>query len=237
MSSEIWRDVAIPLRWPDEERGPYAVEVRFHRGERWQATGLSVDLLDAAEGRALQTADLRSLGVPTLTQRAYEKLVELLEAEYAKALAAPPGPGDEQLDYRKRLATLRHLEEALEATRPRRGGRPPMARGALERIAEVYSAAYARGEPPTQAVAAYLDCDKATAARRVALCRKRGVLLATGRGLAGGIPVPMRRVRAHDLDVLNLNKERGQALRTTAREPDKEAMGDGEKERQGGCLE
>jgi hypothetical protein len=231
MSTDPWRDVAISLRWPDEERGPYAVEVRFHRGERWQAPGLSIDLLSPAEGRSLETADLRRLAMPAIAQRAYEKLVDHLQVEHAKALAAAPGAGDEQLDYRERLAAVRHLEEALEATRPRKAGRPPMARAALERIAEVYSAAYARGESPTQAVAAYLGCDKATAARRVALCRKRGVLLATGRGLAGGIPIPMRRVRAHDLDVLNLNKERGRALRTTAQEPDAEAVGDGEKER------
>ncbi len=234
MTTDPWRDVAIRMRWSNEERGPYLVEVRFHRGEGWQPTGLSIDLLNPAEGRSLGTGDLRTLGMPAIAELAYEKLIELLKVEHAKALAVAPAPGDERLDYRKRLAAVRHLEEALEATGPRKAGRPAMPRAALEKIAQIYCDAYYRRESPTQAVADYLGCDKATAARRVALCRKRGVLLGTERGVAGGIPLAMRRVTASDLDLLNLNKERGQRLRRSQPELDEhideDAERDGEEE-------
>ena len=64
MADDPWQDVPIALRWPGEKKGPWRIEVRFHRGEQWQATGLSLDLLDPASGRALQTSDLRELRLP-----------------------------------------------------------------------------------------------------------------------------------------------------------------------------
>ena len=218
MADDTLKDVPISLRWPDEEKGPFLLKLRFHRGERWQCVGLSIDFLDPAKARCLRTSDLRELRLPAVVARAYGRLVQHLEAEFAKALTAPPGPGDELLDYRTRLLEAKRAEAALEAARPRRAGRPPLARAELERIAEIYSNAFYSGEPPTLAVAAYLGCNKATAARRIALCRKRGVLLSTERGVAGGIPIPMRRVSARDLELLNITRKRGAQVRAS-REP------------------
>jgi hypothetical protein len=234
VAEDLFQNVSIPLRWPDDESGPLLLEVRFHRGERWQCVGLSIDFLDPAKARSLRTSDLRELSLPAVVARAYGKLVQHLEAEFAKALTAEPGPGDELLDYRTRLLEAKRAEAALEAARPRKAGRPPMARAQLERIAEIYSEAFYSGEPPTQAVAAYLGCDKATAARRIALCRKRGVLLSTERGVAGGIPIAMRRVSSRDLELLNIKRTRDAQVRASREPHHDEQVQRGDRDGEGG---
>jgi hypothetical protein len=234
VAEDLFQNVSIPLRWPNEDRGPLLLEVRFHRGERWQCVGLSIDLIDPETARSLGTSELRGLRMSTVVPRAYGKLVRHLEDEHAKALAAKPGRGDERLDYRKRKLRVELAEEALEAARPRKAGRPPMARAQLERIAEIYSEAFYSGEPPTQAVAAYLGCDKATAARRIALCRKRGVLLSTERGVAGGIPIAMRRVSSRDLELLNIKRTRDAQVRASREPHHDEQVQRGDRDGEGG---
>jgi hypothetical protein len=209
MTTDPWQDVRIVIGWPDEQAGPFLVEVHFQRSAGWRCVGVGLEFADPAGVRALETSDLRNVRLPPIVERAYAGLVVHLETELERAKAASPGPGDHKLDYRKRLLAVKQLEEALAAARPRKVGRPPLPRYELERVATIYAAALAKGEPPVKAVAAALGCGPSTAAKRVALCRRRGVLLATEPGVAGGVPVPMRRVRARDLAVLIENEERG----------------------------
>jgi hypothetical protein len=230
MADDGFTDASIPLRWPDQDDGPLRLEVRFQRGERWQCVGLSIDFADPAQARALRASDLRELRLPVIVGRAYGELVRRLEAAHGAARNAPPGAGDERLDYRKRLLEVKRTEAALEAARPRKAGRPPLPRAQLEKIARIYSDAFYAGEPPTLAVAAYLGCDKATAGRRIALCRKRGVLLETERGVAGGIPIPMRQISTRDLELLIANEERAKQRRLDSAPDRDDQPGDGDGE-------
>ena len=186
MKLNPWEEQRISLGWPDEQAGPFAVQVHFACAERWECVGFALEFLDPAKARPLETSDLRSLRLPLIVERAYAKLGQALQDELTRAQTAPPGPAE--FDALERHLQVQHVEEALEAVGPRKAGRPPLPRVQLEKIAEVYCEAFYRHEPPTQAVATYLGCGKATAAQRVALCRKRGILVSTqsrrGRGHA-----------------------------------------------------
>ena len=205
VNENLWQDVRIPPCRPDRAVRPLrnrgalsprrALAVRGHSGRvRQRLPGTS-----PGDRRPAHAAPATSF------ERAFEKLRETLEAELARALAAPPRPGDGQLDYRKRLLAVHHAEEALAAAGPRKAGRPPIPRSELERIAVVYSDAFHRHEAPVVAVAAFLGCGRSTAAKRIALCRERGVLAATEPGKAGGIP--RRRVTARGLaELIDFNE-------------------------------
>ena len=166
--------------------------------------------------------------------RAYERLEQLLEGEHDAALAAAAAPAGSRLERLEQLLRVRQTEETLESAKPRTAGRPPTPRSELEKIAQVYSDAYYNGQPPTQAVATYLGCNAKTAARRIALCRKRGVLLKTEQGVAGGIPIAMRRGTAGSLRVLVENEKRREMVResqaTAAAEGDPDCADDREDE-------
>jgi hypothetical protein len=71
---------------------------------------------------------------------------------------------------------------ARGARRPRRGS--PVGDEHLERVAKLYRAAVERGDPPTETVGKEMHAARSTAARWVALARKRGLLGAAipGRG-------------------------------------------------------
>lgn len=212
MAAQPLKDVAI--NWPDRESGPWRVTVRFKRGEHWKPCGVAVELLDAGGDRVLRTSDLRGLRLPQVVGRAYEQLKQQLGREHDEALAAVESAAPEQrLERLEQLLRLRESEDALQAGRPRTAGRPQIARAELERVAAIYTKAYYAGQPPLKAVAKALDCDAKTAARRVAQCRRRGVLLSAQQGVPGGIPIAMRRGDADSLRGLIANERRRLKMR------------------------
>lgn len=67
-------------------------------------------------------------------------------------------------------------------------GRPPeYGPEHFERVADVYSRAWAAAKPPTKAVAARWGVEQSTAAKWVARTRRLGLLAPTSRGRAGGV--------------------------------------------------
>jgi hypothetical protein len=74
-----------------------------------------------------------------------------------------------------------------KARRPRRGS--PVTDEHLTQVAELYRAAFERGDPPTQTIADTMHVARSTAARWVGLARKRGLLGASLPGRAGEAPL------------------------------------------------
>jgi hypothetical protein len=83
------------------------------------------------------------------------------------------------------------LEQAIRSLgEPRPGvGRPRLlGPEELARVAEVYLAAWGRGEPPTKAVAGQFGISTSAAAKRVAAARRAGLLAPTSSGRPSGVP-------------------------------------------------
>jgi hypothetical protein len=69
------------------------------------------------------------------------------------------------------------------ARRPRRGS--PVSDANLRQVADLYRAAFRRGDPPTRTIADEMHIARSTAARWVAKARDRGMLGPAMQGKAG----------------------------------------------------
>lgn len=96
-------------------------------------------------------------------------------------------------DYEKKgdLELAEWVREYGKRFKGASGGRPRMyGDDHYRRVAEIYSKAWRRGEPPTQAVERHPDfapLSHSTAARWVRECRRRGFLAQTKKRIAGGV--------------------------------------------------
>lgn len=166
--------------------GPFKAAVTWQLLEgRWEAVGLALSFADESDVRPLHTVDLRKLRLPEIVKNGGVELRRQL-AERSADLKLPP---DEPLDrdqYRQRLLEQREAEKAETAAKPRGPGRPSTSRRELEEIAHIYGEAFFAHEPPTKAVAEGLGLTYSAAAKRIATCRKLGILGEAERGKAGG---------------------------------------------------
>jgi len=185
-----WQSRTIPLRWPDSRGGELELTVELVLLEgRWEPVGLHVGFAAGVAPRALQTADLRGLGMTGILEAAHERLLKQLAEAAASELATVLSAPSSQTEYRKRLLEQRRREEALLAAGSKRAGRPRLRLKHLEEVAEVYAQAYAEHRPPRQAVAAYFKISPTAAASRIARARKAGLLGLSGRGRAASGPL------------------------------------------------
>jgi hypothetical protein len=75
MSAESPAELESEIRWPDPERGPYLISVRFRASaEDWRAVGLGLGFAVEPEARSLRTSDLRKLRLPLIIEQAAAKL-------------------------------------------------------------------------------------------------------------------------------------------------------------------
>lgn len=181
-----WQSRTIRLDWPDGQGGELEliVELLLLEG-RWECVALRIGYPEGVAPRALQTADLRSLGMTGIVEAAYEQLRDELAVAAAKELATGRPAPSSQSEYRQQLLEQRRQQEALRATGPKRAGRQRLSVAQLQEVAEVYAQAYAEHRPPRQAVAAYFKISPTAAASRIARARQAGLLGLSGRGKAG----------------------------------------------------
>jgi hypothetical protein len=180
-----WQSRTTKVRWPDSRGGELELIVEFALLEdRWEPVGLHVGFPDGVTPRALQTADLRGLGMRGIAATAYRQLHDELTEAAASELAVASAAPSSQTEYRQRLLEQRRREEALLAAGPKRAGRARLSLDHLEEVAEVYAAAYGEHRPPRQAVAAYFGISPTAAASRIARARQAGLLGLSGRGRA-----------------------------------------------------
>jgi hypothetical protein len=184
MSAESPVEIESEIRWPDPERGPYLISVRFRASaEDWQAVGLGLGFAVEPEARSLRTSDLRKLRLPLIIEQAAAKLRGVPTG--AGALPSAPRTSRSHLEYLEHLLGLRRAVEAAEAALPRPPGRPATPLRVLQEAARLYAAAFERGEPPTRAVAEGQKISYAAASRRIARARELGLLGLAERGKAG----------------------------------------------------
>lgn len=185
-----WQSKTIALRWPNGRDGELELSVEFVLLEgRWEPVGLHVGFPAGVAPRALQTADLRGLGMRGIAAAAYRQLREELAKAAASELAVATTAPSSQTEYRKRLLEQRRREEALLAAGPKRAGRRRLDLTHLEEVAEVYAQAHAEHRAPRQAVAAYFAISPTAAASRIARARQAGLLGLSGRGRAASGPL------------------------------------------------
>lgn len=173
---------ASEIRWPDADSGPYLVRVGWRLlGERWECVELSCSYVD--EARPLHTKDMRALRLPAILRQAAGELRRELAGQ-REELRATMQPTSSRAEYRKQLAAQRRADEALQAAAPRRG-RPATPLAELQQVATIYERAFRAHRPPTMAVAETLQISHSAAAKRVAVCRQRGLLGEAEQGKAG----------------------------------------------------
>jgi hypothetical protein len=194
-----WQSRTIRLGWPDGQGGELEliVELLLLEG-RWECVALRIGSPVGAAPRALQTADLRRLGMTGIVEAAYEQLRDELSEAAAKELATRRPAPSSRLEYRQQLLEQRRHQEALRAAGPKRAGRPRLSVEQLEEVAEVYAQAFAEHRPPRKAVAAYFKISPTAAASRIARARQAGLLGLSGRGRAGAGAL----IHGSDADVL-----------------------------------
>lgn len=173
------------IRWSDRDAGPYLVTVGWRLlGERWEPVELTTTVVPEQGMRPLHTTDLRALRLPAIVARATVELRRQLKVDRDALEAAPAAPPSSRREYRLELLRRREAAEALQAAQPRGRGRPPIPLGELREVARIYAEAFRAKRPPTRAVAETLGLSYAAAAKRVASCRKVGVLGAAEQGKA-----------------------------------------------------
>lgn len=136
----------------------------------------------------LTTALLRRLPLTRFVRSVRESDRELLELIHQVGVMN----ADTRWWIERRLTA----EQALRRETQRRGGRPEVDAGTLMKVAEIYEDAYRRQLPPTKAVEEALGIPYSTAAKRVRLARKAGLLGAATPGRAGGVDPDKRRAGA-----------------------------------------
>ena len=151
----------------------------------------------------LRATTLRELPLGTLQAEGRDGLAcaygsaETVSIEIArKTIEFTRAFGAESPDYEDALAEaarsvritseIHEQAEELRSSPRRAGGRRAYGRAELERVAALYSAAYASGSPqPTRDTAQALGLTWSQAAKRVMRCRRLGLLGATEPGQAG----------------------------------------------------
>ena len=134
-------------------------------GRRWDLVGVRVEPLDPDDPAPLTTTDLRRIA-PTQ-----------LAAAFARKVGPPP-----RTSQRVDLRSL----GGDGPDRKRAGRRPYWNAARLTEVARIYTAAYDRGDHPTQAVARRKRISRPLAAKLVARCRLVGLLPKTRPGRARG---------------------------------------------------
>ena len=221
MEANPWQQPLVTASWPDEQAGPFSVQVHLACAERWEYVAIALAFLARAQARPLKSSERRSWRRPPIVERAHGKLGQASGGEPDRAVAALPGP--DEFDALKRHLRAEQVEQTRQVGAARKAGRPPLPREELKRVAELYGNVFYDHEPPTQALADFLGCGKATAAKRVALGRQRGILICGGCGVAAGRPVALRRGRSRASQVLLAFQEAGAQFRPSERPPRRKA--------------
>ena len=183
--------------WLRDGSGPWRIGIKWREsGGRFECVGFSIeesDDVDPSEPPNIVTAQmLRAIPIGSLIKQARrreanesETIAEFLwdsgdwadtEAEEERLHAAAEAARDEGRRFK------------VEATSTSGGRRPMYDREHYHKVANIYYAAWRKGDPPTQAVAKHFTVSYSTAARWVRECRRRTVLSTTERGVAGGLP-------------------------------------------------
>jgi hypothetical protein len=164
------------ILWPDKRKGPYLITSQWRLlDERWQMVGFAQTMADEAKPREMTTEDARALRLPQIRMRAAEELRRQLRAQRASLAGVPQVAAATRAAYRRELEKRRRIEEEREAARPRRG-RPPVPLAELVQVGRIYMEAFGSGKPPTKTVGERLQISYAAASKRVASCRRLGIL-------------------------------------------------------------
>lgn len=160
------------------ERGRLPVTLRFAMvGGRVECVrveiGASFDNPGEPDPRPIQASDLRRLRLGELVEHAKRRRLRELEAILS----------DEGFPQVARRRARRALPDARDAV-----GKPRLSDADLDEVAAIYRAAWARGDPPTKAVADELHVARSTANKRVARARALGKLPPTSQGKASAAP-------------------------------------------------
>jgi len=164
-----------PISWPSGNASEWEITFEWEIVEgRPEPVGIHV--VSVGRDRAVTATLMRSIPIATLASKRRAKAKSIRQAKTKAA--------QKITDLAKVLA----LQER-EVIQLRGGGRPGRPATPIEDLAEVaktYRLAYLEGRPPTQAVVDWHQITHRTAAKRVARCRKLGLLgPAPGRGQAG----------------------------------------------------
>lgn len=206
----------VSVRWPHPERGPYWITVKWCLLDgKWECIGLGIDFAPGARVRGLLTSDLRKIRMGDVLDAAAGELASRLQTpdpaeseqrtpeqqESMRALlrmwakARGEAVTNEELDRRIRDLDKRtsegHAQDVARYVKhiPESGRTAPVriTDDLLQDVADLYSAAYRDGRPPTKAVQEHFGGTHQRAARWVYLARKAGKLPpTTGQGKARG---------------------------------------------------
>jgi len=196
------------IRYPDKGKGPFLIsgEWRWLQGQ-WMLVGYAQGFAEEADLRELQTEDARALRLPLIKARSALELARQLRAE-GQGLAGVPTPSPSSREqYRRKLLAQREQAEVAQAAQRRGRGRPPVPLAELQQVGRIYAEAYRAKRFPTKAVAEQLDISYAAATKRVASCRKVGILGPAEQGKAGLGGKLMGRGNSATLRRLNAAKE------------------------------
>jgi len=165
------------IRYPDKRRGPFLItgEWRWLQGQ-WMLVGYRQGFAEEADLRELQTEDARALRLPLIKARSALELARQLRAEGQALAGVPTPPPASREQYRRKLLRQREEAEAAQAAKRRGRGRPPVPLAELQQVGRIYGQAYRTTGSPTKAVAERLGISYAAATKRVASCRKVGIL-------------------------------------------------------------
>jgi hypothetical protein len=211
------------IRWPDAKQGPYLISGQWRRLQgRWQMVGYSQTLANEKDLRELQTEDSRTLRLPAIRTLSAVELRRQLEEDGAELAGLPSLPPSSRQEYRRELLRRRAAAEKLRASQPQGRGRPAIPLEELQQVGRTYAEAHRAGRSPTRAVAETFGISYAAASKRVANCRKVGILGPAEQGKAGVGGKLMGRGNAATLRRLNAAKEI-MAERTAALERDQSA--------------
>lgn len=137
----------------------------------------------------IQTRDLR-IPLGQITERSARSAVEA-----AKFLTSGRVTHSKLTRSAVQQEAKRVMKAASDDASAKRTGRPPLPRRHYERVAEIYTAALARGDDPTKAVSAEMFVSPGQAAKYIYRCRRPplNLLPPTTRGRpAAGVPFSSR---------------------------------------------
>jgi len=146
--------------------------------------GLEVEIGDRGEPRCRQL-EVRATGEDEVTGETLRRVpvARLLGLVLAVAAWKVTSPTTMQTGMAAGAMREFYQSYARGSRRPRRGS--PLTDANLRQVAELYRAAFDRGDPPTATIAGELHIARSTAARWVAKARERGLLGPSIRGRAG----------------------------------------------------
>lgn len=173
MSTEMEETWVTSRGWPSPRTGPHALVFRWAMTlDRNRIECVGLELCTAAYS-GLIVAE----GLPTIEQGTRVPL----DAELWRKV-----PVREEIE-RERSSLARHMDPDDPRSEPWRRRRPRggfLRRGDFQKVADVYTDALRRGEPPRLAVAVKFQLSPSAAAKRIARAREHGLLPPTTRGRA-----------------------------------------------------